>query len=282
MMLTFIGVLVIVLFAVIGYFRGALKILLAFAALLAGAVLGGPLSPIVRGPIENSGYVPRALAPLASHVAMSVALFLLFVIIGELMLKRRADRRELEGLPRMSGAERWAGGALGVAWGMLLVTITYTGLAIIGTVEEAVSMPAQASPRQAEASTADAGPFTALRGEIESSPFGTLVEAANPVDEKIGRTFRNLVSVVSDPDMAESFRSHPDIARFVDDPRLVALAEDEEIQRHVQASDYYALLDNEKIAALLNDRQLVRELSRVDLDRILAEVMARAGSEEIR
>ncbi|MEW6365646.1 MAG: hypothetical protein AB1714_13540 [Acidobacteriota bacterium] len=280
MLITLIGLAVIVLFGIVGVFRGVLRILAAFASLALAALLARPVSFLFEWAVAGSDMVPLALVPIAALLGTAIILFLIFLIVAELLIRRRERQREESDLPKMESWERWLGGGLGAIWGFVLVLLTLTGLHVVGIVEEVVTAgpPQPVDDRVATRSQAGApkeadDPFVQLKDEIESSAFGAAVVKASPVDERVQGVFQDLITVVSDPVLFEKFQSDPDIARFAEDPRILAVAQDEEIQEKIRAQSYYELLDNEKIAALLQEKDLYAELSKVDLGRILREVI---------
>ena len=290
MLITFLGLAVIVLFAIVGVFRGVLRILAAFASLALAALLAKPMSLMFRWAVEGTDMVPLALVPLAALLATAILLFLVFLILGEYLIRRRERQREEIDLPKMETWERWFGGGLGAIWGFVLVLLTLTGLQVAGIAEETfTTAPAhpvdeyrtweqqRTSTETQERTQTPQGPFVQLKDEIEASAFGPVVERASPVDEEVRETFRDLVIVVSDPVLLEEFQSHPAIARFTQDPRILALAQDEQIAEKIRALRYYELLDDERIAALLQEKDLYEELSKVDLRAILREIVQKHG-----
>jgi hypothetical protein len=281
---TLVGVGLIVVFAILGYFRGALRIVAAILSLLFAGLLSMRISFVFQGIVGDSGYVPKALVPIASILVAGIILFLVFFIVFEVFIKRRQRRREEAGEAPLQGWERWGGAVLGGVWGLGLVMLIFVGIDIIGRVEQAMASASQISTQSQspksddsskDKSTISPGDFSALRDGLEKSFFGPLVHEANPLDEKVAKTFESLAIVLSDPELSEKFRNHPTVAKFAQDPRIIEISEDPEIQRHIQNMDFYRLLDNEKIAALLKERDLFEQLKDVDMEAILNEVMTK-------
>ncbi len=149
-----------------------------------------------------------------------------------------------------------------------------TGIHLIGNVEEAlIQTPSSTMEEETEAQTPSEGKFVTAKDHIEASFFGSIVKKIDPVDEKIKEIFQNLTTVVNDPRLYENFKNHPDIERFTADPRILALSTDEQILHQLNEQLYFELLDNPKIASLLNDEAFISELKNIDLGEILEEVM---------
>ena len=135
--------------------------------------------------------------------------------------------------------------------------------------------PAQTPPVQ-KAQTPAKAPFVALKNQIEKSVLGGLVQITDPVGEPVKEIFRDLKTVSSDHDLYEAFTHHPAIERFTKDPRMLALSQDKHIQAQLQNRQYFELLNNPKIAALLTDDAFVKEISGIDIGKVLEEVIGKA------
>lgn len=298
------GVIALVLFGMLGYFRGVCRIAAAFAAFFLAALLAKPASPPLLWLAERGHAVPQALAPLAGQVVAGLLLFPLLYGVAELLLRKREERRERSDRPRIALWERIGGAVLGTAWGLFLVVFVLVGLHLIGNVEGALNPPPRPAPekaktpaasspasaRQVTAAVEKAPPprtpasspkapapaerkFVVLKKQIEGSVFGAVVRKASPASDKVAGTFQDLSIMVNTPALYDEFKRHPAIARFAADPRIRALSEDPQIQRQLQNKQYYDLLGNENIAALLKDKALVSDLQSVNLSAILQEVL---------
>jgi hypothetical protein len=300
MSMTILGVMAILLFAIHGYCRGLYKIAATLVSFFIAALLAKRVSLWLEGPLGRSDVIPESLTPLAALVLAGVLLFLFFAFCAGLILRKRETIREQEGKNRIAQWERIGGAALGTAWGLFLVLFIMIGIRLIGNVEEVFEPPSQhaesheertESPPSAPQATVSAsmefaepdslldarepgkGAFIRFKNEIENSVFGSVVLKTDPIGDKAKDTFRKLRLVMSNPDLYEEFAYHPVILRYVNDPRIQALTGDKEIQNQMQTGQYYALLDNPKIAALLQKDTLVSEMKKLNLGGILEEVI---------
>ncbi len=274
MIVTLLGFVAVVVFAILGYSRGIYRILATFISFFLAAILAKTFSLLLLGLVSESGIIPKSLVPLAGQIIAGIILFIFFCFLAGRILKIRVARREKSGKPRMATGERISGALFGTAWGLFLFLFILTGIHLIGNVEEVLIQPPKSEmEEEIKAPTASDGKFVTAKKQIEASVFGPIVKKTDPVDEKIKGIFQNLTIVVNDPRLYENFKNHPDIERFTNDPRIQALSRDEQIQRQLQERRYFELLDNPKITSLLNDEALISELKNVDLGKILEEVI---------
>lgn len=277
--ITLLGFIGIVVFAILGYFRGMYRILAAFISFFLAAIFAKTFSFLILWPVSRCGFIPKSLVPLAGQFIAGIILFILFYFVAGCFIRIREQGRVKLKQPRMSDWEHAGGSILGAAWGLFLVVLILTGLHLIGNVEEALVQPISAEGGRTSTKTKKAPEdnFVTARNQIDKSLFGVIVKKTDPMDVRIKEIFSDLTTVVSDPTLYKEFQNHPDIARFTNDPRIRALSEDKEIQGLLQEKRYFELLDNQKIASLVKDEGLSRELKNVDLGKILKEVMEKSS-----
>lgn len=276
----------VLIFSLLGYLRGVVRILLVLAAFLLAGILTrylGGISNMLGGAIPG---IPRLLKPLAGQLALAIILFLILYIVCEWILHRREKNRRQKDLPAISYGERLGGMVVGAVWGIFILLVCLVGISIIGKVAGMVDRAAIASDRQTEQAPTQTpavteGPagvngfFSRMYEQIRLSPMGAIVEAANPLDERVTRAMEDMLQVIREPYLMDRFRRHPDINRFLTNPSFQRLAEDEEIQRLINNGDMYQLLDNEKITQLLGDRELVSQLKSIQIQQVLDDVLER-------
>jgi hypothetical protein len=286
MSLNLIGILLIGVIVVMGYLRGIFRILIAFLSLLLSAILAKPFSFTTSWLINKIDFIPLALKPFATLLATGILLFLIFFFLGSVLVSMREGKREEEGLPRIPFWERVGGALLGGIWGLFLVVIIFTGLEIIGSFEEVSERISAGIKTNKEDDflkkdwfdlgrerRSSKGSFGVLKENVQKSLFAPLVKEINPLDEKITKIFENLITVMSDPDLLQQLKNHPEISHLTENPKLIKVAEDEEIKKALDSSDIYALLNNPKIANLTKDKELIDELKKIDIEKILDEIV---------
>ncbi len=276
MSINLMGILLIGLFIVIGFLRGILRIIIAFLALLISALLAKPFSFLTSWLINKIDLIPLALKPLATFIATALLLFIIFLFIGSFIISLREKREEEQGLPPIPIWERVGGAILGGIWGLFLTVLILTGIEIIGNVEDAF-LKFSSQTREAQKTDdffkkdwfklqkeekVSGSSFPLLKEKVHDSLFGSLVQKVNPVDEKVIKMIEQLLTVISNPELLEKLRNHPEISHLTENPKFIEVAEDEEIQKALEVSDFFSLLDNPRIAELIKDKELIEEVKK--------------------
>lgn len=284
MILNLAGLSAIILFGILGYFRGVFRMVGLFFSFLLAGLLAQPLSGMFKWMLSISQTVPKGLVPLAAILLAGLILFMVFSAITSRFLRNREDGRQQLNLPKISSSERFAGGLMGGVWGLFLLIFTLTGLHFAGSIQE--TLLASSQKYENDSSGVEMSPYgrqsasplemklAELMQSIELSAFGDVVQKVDPVDEKVKQTFRDLRHVVTTPELLSDFRNHPAISQFTDNPDIRALSEDSEIRYLLQSGEYYRLLDHPKVAALLSNETLYNELKGLDMNSILKQVLA--------
>lgn len=269
MNIALVGCIVVLVFALIGYNRGLLRVLALFVSLFGAGMLAAALAPVVQPAFGHFHLIPRALVPLAGMLAAGLTLFVVFCVLFDWLLRRRERRREAEKLPRLGLCERLAGAILGGLWGATLLVLILAGLHQLASIRQSLDKaglaPAADGKRLID--------YDSIAAAVDASAIAPVVAAANPYDAKLARIVGNLATVTGDPVLFARFQRHPSIAHLLENPDLLAVSRDAEVRNLLDQQRYYDLLDHPKIAALLQNRELVAACRQVDLDAVLLDVV---------
>jgi hypothetical protein len=269
MSVIWISLAAVLLFALLGYSRGVLRIVAFLGSLLLAGLAALPLGALLTPLLQRVGFIPRALVPVSAPLAAGLVVLVVVDSLAKWALRRRARGREAQNLPRVDPWERLAGALLGGLWGCTLVALVLTGLHFLGRVNRELAKAATPPPGEA----AQPGTtYQTINTQIDASPLASVVRRINPAEDKVVQIFGSLARVAGDQVLLDRFRRHPAIARLTDLPQLKDAAADVEIQQLLDRRDYYALLDHPKLAALAQDKELVAECRKVDLAAVLTEV----------
>ena len=199
------------------------------------------------------------------------------------MAKERRTREVLE----KKIWERFAGAALGGIWGLFLLVLILMGLLIAGNLQDTIKkFNNQRAGLKKQVGTSSekikpttqreipaAGSFSVIKKHIEDSPFGYIARKLNPLDAEVMNRFKDLMIIIGDPVLFAKFRSHKSIIRVTGHPKFLKVAEDTNIKFLLKNKQYFKLLDHPKIASLVNDKEIFRELKKIDFKKVFVQVL---------
>ena len=102
----------------------------------------------------------------------------------------------------------------------------------------------------------------------------TLMSKVDPIPPNVYRTLQKAVKVLADPACVERLLQHPDVSRLTQHELIAKLAQDEEIRKLAQSRDLMGLMRNEKLVAAANDPDIQKDFSSVDIEAALDYALA--------
>lgn len=223
------------------------------AALRLGALVGSGVVAWYGG--KWAGQLVGMVAPaLAWPVGMGVGITLLFVVyLGLLLVSallfKRTDHQS-------SGLVRWLFGIGGAVVGLLTAGVflwaAVSGIRAFGAIEEGRRPADQPSALQG------------LKAELESGEAGQVVRSMDPIPDSLYQMLGNFSRATADPIAMQRLVEYPGVADLLHHPRLVALAENPEIQEAALRSDYFTLLRHPALWQAATDPDLVQKILQVD------------------
>ncbi len=253
-MLDALAIAVILVSAVRGYLRGALRDLLGLAALLAAYLasrpFGGPLGDLFSARMQLSPGTAYVTARLAAGLAVYVSLS-----VSAAALNRKVGQ-DREGLTR--AWNRNLGTLCGLSSGLV------TALILLFVADSLV----KAYPESTSRALALA----------RKSHFRQWVSSVNPADDYLLTDLLTLLRVArEDPQVLERLRDRPEVQQLVNDPEFQAATRDEELAAAIQTRDIHAVLGNHSFQRLLSNRELRRRVFSADMAAAVREVLAEAA-----
>lgn len=143
--LTMLGILLMFLMIMAGYFRGILRVLVALAALFVASFIAVPLSFTTRWAVDKIELIPLTFKPLGAALLAGILFFAIFQSAGEYILHTREKKLKEEGNPPIAKWERYGGVIFGILWGFILYAFILTGVDVIASVDETMNRAAAAS-----------------------------------------------------------------------------------------------------------------------------------------
>jgi hypothetical protein len=253
-----------------------------FAAYFAG-MFGGKFIAPLWSPFFK---LPNIVLVILAGAALALVFYVVINALGSILFKRtwQHDSALMRLLYGVGGA------ALGLFFGTFLVWVVVVGVRSLGAVADAQVQKQSASPASVEGevihavdvrhhslgearddddSTSLMTSLARLKNSLEMGTIGAVVKDADVVPEKKYAMLGKLSQLVSNPKTAERFLSFPGARALSEDPKIVALRDDPDIQRMISQGQLVELLHNNKIIAAANDPELARRLKQFDLERAL-------------
>lgn len=310
-MLFLLTVLTVLIFAGVGWFRGAIKFAAAFVALIIASLLASPLYPLT-GWILLKGGVPKLLIPPLGTVTTGILIFIIVAIpLGIWVNKKYGEEQPSWNKP--------LGSALGGIWGLFITMFTLVGFTTVARVDRAVragnaeaELMAEARTKFARKAQAEMGslastmsrqrfqeekeayiaqqfeefhvepsalrakmeesPYDDLLIELKHSPFESFVDSVSPFDQRAEKILNDLTIVARDPALMAKFKKHPVVKDLMKDSKMKELSRDPELAKAIKEQRYRDVLDHPKLIDAVQDSAVKKKFSNVDIGAILEEV----------
>ena len=218
MSLTLIAVIFVFLFLVMGFLRGILSMGTDFCAFIVAGLTAGFFSPLFLTLIQEITIVPKTLKPLSALILSGIFIFLFLSIISRIILHYIKKNRMSKAEEVHKKWERLGGALLSGVWGFCLVIIVFTGLLVIGNIEESIIKSAEKINRgypYNKKQTMDRKELTfsnynkkfgKIKNKVESSPLGAVARKLNPLDNEVTQMFEDLLVILSNPFLFDKFK----------------------------------------------------------------------------
>jgi uncharacterized membrane protein required for colicin V production len=277
---------VLVLFEVLsGWRRGIARQMARLGALIAAyfaAYFGGQfLLPLVRPLFKLPDQVLSILAGAA------LALVIYAVINGAgAMLFRRTRQHSSAFVRLLYGL---GGAVVGLFFGAFLVWLLIVAVRSVGTVADvqvheqtktsqngpsdrklhAIDVRRRILGEATEEPTSLTTTLARLKNSLELGTVGEVVKKTDVIPAKAYENLGKIGQVVSNPQSAERFLAFPGAHELSENPKIVALRDDPEIQELIAQGRYLELLQDERIIDAANDPTLFDQIKRFDLSNAL-------------
>jgi hypothetical protein len=233
---------VLVLGAMIGFFRGVLRPILWVAALGAGG-FAMYWSHIKLGEMGiQSGHILTA----ASGVAGLVAYWIVRKLTGWMVLLKSLE---------MTGA---SGMVAGLVPSAALVWLAGVGMRWFGAQDHLAELSASVKLPDSDMQTASSL-FSEAKRALDGGVLGRVVGWFDPVTPNSHLNLAKLI-VIADAKTARIYANDPAISKALQHPKVQALRKNERVRLLVEHNDYAALLYDRDVNAALADAQFKKEV----------------------
>ena len=278
------AVVLVLLEVLRGWRLGPLRQTTRVVAVLASysiAIFGGrAVVPLVRPLLK----MPDIIIQTTSGAVLALIAYSIIANIGTILFKR-TDQQEARPVRLLYGV---TGGALGIAFGLFVVWLLFTGIRLVGAMAE-VSLRMQtinatgfepvarrkipSSIPQLVGATPDAtslvGTLAKMKNSLDNGVIGPAVRATNPLPAQTLGTMTKLAQVLGQPHFAERFFQFPGAREIAEHPKIVALRDDPRIAQLVSQGRLLELLQNQRLIDAMNDQTLADRIKKFELDHAL-------------
>ena len=256
-----LGVALVLLAAVIGFFFGAIRTAVCLVGAIVAAVFSGTVGGWLAGVVPLVGYTNPIwqfyLPPLVGFVAVSILFSIVAFVVHHLIQRRYKDNTDdytfarWERLNKRSGIA--LGGVLGSVWLVLIGIVSY--------------VPGYLTTQLADENEASSGLklVNALTHGAESTGLNRIVEHYQPASDDHYLASDILGLVYNNPAIHSRLASYPPFLGFAEKPEIAELAKDPEVNSLIQSrAGLSQVLEHARIRAVADNPELVNELLGLD------------------
>lgn len=256
-----LGVALVSLAAVIGFFFGAIRSAVCLLGAIVAAVFSGTVGGWLAGLVPLVGYTNPIwqfyLPPLVGFVAVSILFSILAFVVHHLIQRQYKDNTDdytfarWERLNKRSGIA--VGGVLGSVWLVLIGIVTY--------------VPGYLTTQLADDNEASTGLklVNVLTHDAEATGLNRIVEHYQPASDDHYLASDILGLVYNNPSIHSRLASYPPFLGFAEKPEIAELAKDPEVNSLIQSrAGVSQVLEHARIRAVADNPELVNELLGLD------------------
>ena len=267
---------VLILFEILrGWRRGLPRQVARLGALIA-AYFAGWFATKFFGPLL--GFFIRLPDTVLSILAGALFALVIYAVISGIgsALFRRTDQHESVAVRLLYGS---TGAALGAFFGLFMVWLTVVAVRSIGsvanaevreqtndsTVLHAVDMRRRIFAESGE----DEAPLTTslarLKNSLEMGVIGNMLKKTDVVPPKTYDLIEKIGTVAANPQCAERFLEYPGAKELSENPKIIALRNDQEISQMFAQGQLLELIQDHRIIDAANDPELRERLKKFDV-----------------
>ncbi len=262
MLICTIAILLLALLGALGFFQGAIKLLVILAGLLLGAALAYPLAPTLSGLMPTIGVTNPVWQMLLPPIIV-FSLIVIVSIVAAFLIHRKIElyyKYKTDDIQRLSWEKmnKGFGAFVGVVAGVACVFIFSTMVYFIGYLT-------------AQVTTEDGGSglarfFANARKDLREAGLDRGVAAFDPMPPKYYETADILGLIYHNPVLLGRLAQYPPFLTMGERSEIQDIASDTEYNNLLLSKgDFMEIVNNPKTQALLANKEIMQELLQQDL-----------------
>lgn len=257
-----LAVLLIALGAVVGYFQGAIRVVLGLVGVVAAALLAKPFGALLAGIVPVIGFKnpvwPPFVAPVLAFVIVALFFLGIAALVHFVVAKHYKNKTDEFTFGRWDRLNRRTGLALGTALGAVY-------LVVLGVF---IYVPGYAVVQVVTGDDAPAGAklLRALRSDMEPSGLARIAGRYDPASDAYYDAADILGLVYHNPTLHSRLASYPPFLGLAEREEFRELAGDAEANNLLQSGAPVAeVLRNPRISAVTGNPEIIQELQALNL-----------------
>ncbi len=239
----------------LGVVRGLLRFVALFCAWIGGSMVAGATGTC----IAFFSKVPPLIAPAVAGLSVGLGVYLGISFLSGLLFKKTEHH---SGVVRI--AFGLGGVVCGVIFGLLLLWSGITLIRGLGTVAEVrlILARSQGIPVTAEKTTRF---FIKLKASLELGVTGSSLKQADFLPTVFYDNIVKVSMVLGDPHALERFIQYPQTQKLLNNPKVAAILQDSAWDKGLESHNILPLLQNPHFQEVAHDRELLAELKAFNL-----------------
>ncbi len=252
-----------------GWRRGVVRSAVHFVAFVFSGIAGFGIGQFAGTLIGKVFPAYGFLIGLLIGSVLTLSILVVALVIGAILFKRTGQQS--------SGIIRFFYGAGGAFFGLLTaLAILWGGITIIrafGAIAESAvaGQPAANLPPVTRS-------LLKMKESLELGPAGEVVASVDVVPTNVYDTIARAGKLASDPDALMRFLDAPGIQSALQNPKITNLLNDPAVLEAAERRDFFALLQNPRLAAAAADPEVAHILMSIDLQKALDYALPPAQS----
>jgi uncharacterized membrane protein required for colicin V production len=244
-----------------GWSKGVMRQLVSVVALIAAVWVTSRFSSNLADYLRTALHFPEGIVTLVAILFLWIVTSNLIVLIGHIVFKKTRDQES----PTAEWIYGLGGAFLGFLYGLFFLWLIMIGIRLAGYVaEKELSVLVERGAAVAFPAT-----LAKLKNSIEHGAGGPILNAVDPIPQRLYREIDQWERAVSDPKILRKMMEYPGFQNVWRDPRVKALQDDPEIQAAAHQGNLIALMSNRKVLALMNDPEIRKAFSPEQLQEAL-------------
>ncbi len=258
--------LIVLLFALRGFFRGIVRLVFGMVSLAVGGMIGYQVFLNGREWFEPLLGKAGSETLLWVSAGVAIATYLILGLIG------RSIADSFAGDGKVAGPARLGGAILSLIPSLFFIWVIAMALRLTGTVTGLETLDRLVMADDGTTKP-EAGFWDKALAKLDTSWLGRLLAQTDPVADAETNKLAQLLFLMKDPDAWERAKANPQVAAIISDPRVANLLNDEKVLYDVANSGYAQVLRQPAVHATAGSSEVAPKLRELPVEALADEIL---------